>query len=269
MSSALKISVVTVCYNSVNTIERTILSVLNQTYENVEYIIIDGGSTDGTVDIIKKYAGRLAYWVSEPDKGIYDAMNKGIAIATGEYINFMNAGDIFFMPTTISLIFDSLRMEDVIYGDTIKISNSCNYIEHCLPLESMRYILPFGHQATFVRKGIIKQNLFDVNFRSAADYNQLYHIWEKGARFRYIPNIIAVFDARSGFSALNKEIVLKEVAEINGQMHEKNWKIYFKWAIIKMRLKTSLKKVLPKFLVKMISIRNIRRNPRFTIYEIS
>ena len=91
----LLISVVTVCYNAADTIEKTMLSVLNQTYHDIEYIIIDGGSTDGTVEIIRKYADRIAYWVSEPDKGIYDAMNKGIKVATGEWINFMNAGDEF------------------------------------------------------------------------------------------------------------------------------------------------------------------------------
>ena len=89
----LKISVVTVCYNAVDCIEETMLSVLDQTYPNIEYIVIDGGSSDGTADVIRKYADRLAYWVSEPDKGIYDAMNKGIVAATGDYINFMNAGD--------------------------------------------------------------------------------------------------------------------------------------------------------------------------------
>ena len=87
------ISVVTVSYNAVSTIEQTILSVINQTYPNVEYIIIDGGSTDGTVDIIKKYADKIAYWVSEPDKGIYDAMNKGGLKTTGDFIQFLNAGD--------------------------------------------------------------------------------------------------------------------------------------------------------------------------------
>lgn len=89
------ISVITVSYNAVLTIEQTILSVINQTYLNIEYIIIDGGSTDGTVNVIKKYADKIAYWVSESDKGIYDAMNKGIAYSHGEYCNFINAGDKF------------------------------------------------------------------------------------------------------------------------------------------------------------------------------
>ena len=89
------ITIITVAYNAVKDIENTILSVLNQTYPNIEYIIIDGGSTDGTLDIIKKYEDKISYWVSEPDKGIYDAMNKGTLKATGVWLNFMNAGDTF------------------------------------------------------------------------------------------------------------------------------------------------------------------------------
>ena len=99
------ISIVTVSYNAVLTIEQTILSVINQTYPNVEYIIIDGGSTDGTVDIIKKYADKIAYWVSEPDKGIYDAMNKGGLKTTGDFIQFLNAGDWFENEYVIEKIF--------------------------------------------------------------------------------------------------------------------------------------------------------------------
>ena len=115
----MKISVVTVCYNSVDTIEETMLSVLNQTYSDVEYIIIDGGSTDGTVDIIKKYADRIAYWVSEPDNSIYDAMNKGIAVATGDYINFMNSGDSFASKDSISNVLTNIKEDiDIVFGDT-------------------------------------------------------------------------------------------------------------------------------------------------------
>ncbi|RXE60893.1 glycosyltransferase, partial [Muribaculaceae bacterium Isolate-001 (NCI)] len=100
-----KITVVTVCYNAVKEIEKTIQSVISQTYDNVEYIIVDGGSTDGTLDIIRKYSSRITRWVSEPDKGIFDAMNKSAHMATGEYINFMNAGDLFFDEKVLSDIF--------------------------------------------------------------------------------------------------------------------------------------------------------------------
>ena len=89
------VSIVTVVYNGENFLEETIKSVINQTYENIEYIIIDGGSTDGTVDIIKKYEDKINYWVSEKDAGIYDAMNKGIEAFKGDYINFLNAGDSY------------------------------------------------------------------------------------------------------------------------------------------------------------------------------
>ncbi|MCI5136399.1 MAG: glycosyltransferase [Candidatus Electrothrix sp. AW2] len=90
------ITVITVVFNGVQRLEETILSVIGQTYDNVEYIIIDGGSTDGTLDIIRKYEHAIDYWVSEKDRGIYDAMNKGIDLTTGEWMNFMNAGDSFF-----------------------------------------------------------------------------------------------------------------------------------------------------------------------------
>lgn len=96
------ISIVTVSYNAVDTIEETIQSVLGQDYEAIEYIVVDGGSTDGTVDIIKKYSDKLSYWVSEPDNGVYDAMNKGITVASGQWINFMNSGDCFFSNHVLS-----------------------------------------------------------------------------------------------------------------------------------------------------------------------
>ncbi len=112
-----KVSIVTVVYNDAKGLEKTIKSVINQTYKNVEFIIIDGGSTDGTVEIIKKYEDYIDYWVSEEDKGIYDAMNKGIKAATGTWINFMNAGDVFVDCEVLSSI-DFLAYQNLylIYG---------------------------------------------------------------------------------------------------------------------------------------------------------
>ncbi|MDO7743187.1 MAG: glycosyltransferase, partial [Pedobacter sp.] len=113
-----KLSVITIVYNNVRDIERTMLSVLNQTYQNIEYIIIDGLSNDGTKDIIYKYKERLAQFISEKDKGIYDAMNKGLALATGDYVLFMNSGDEIYALETVSTIFATAPNADIYYGET-------------------------------------------------------------------------------------------------------------------------------------------------------
>lgn len=112
------ISIITVTYQAESLLERTIESVLAQTYPHIEYLIIDGGSRDGTTDIIRRYAEHLAYWVSEPDKGLYDAMNKGLAAAKGDYVWFINAGDRIFAPDTLSRIFAQAPWAEVYYGDT-------------------------------------------------------------------------------------------------------------------------------------------------------
>lgn len=114
-----KLSVVTVVYNGVQQIEKTIKSVISQDYHNIEYIIIDGGSSDGTIDIIKKYNNEVAVWISEPDRGVYDAMNKAISLATGVWINFMNAGDCFCDNKVISKLFshEGIQEYSFLYSD--------------------------------------------------------------------------------------------------------------------------------------------------------
>ena len=108
----MKITIITACYNAEQTIESTLLSVLNQTYDDIEYIVIDGNSKDGTVDIIKKYEKRISKWVSEPDKGLYDALNKGVRMATGEWIGILNCGDLFCSTDTINNMFSTLIPAD-------------------------------------------------------------------------------------------------------------------------------------------------------------
>ncbi|MCM1520313.1 MAG: glycosyltransferase [Lachnoclostridium sp.] len=188
----MKITVVTVCYNAVKDIEQTMLSVLNQTYPNVEYIVIDGGSTDGTREIIEKYSSRFAYWCSEPDQGIYDAMNKGLAHATGEYINFMNAGDYFSSDDAIEKIVNALLPDDdIIYGDAIVIKpdKSEKFIagETDLSLLAKRPI--YRHNASFIRTALHRKFKFAVDrkkdFGYALDYDVIYRMWGSGAKIRH------------------------------------------------------------------------------------
>lgn len=189
------ISVVTVCYNAVNNIERTIQSITNQAYSNIEYIIIDGGSTDGTIDIIKKYVDKITYWVSEPDKGIYDAMNKGIKVATGEWINFMNCGDFFVNSNIFDLLFrEKEYCVDVIYGDTKCMFPWGDVIKSPLSWDAWSRALLFYHQSSFVRLSLMKSYLFDIKYHIAADYDFFYKIRKQYNKFYYIPIVIAAYD---------------------------------------------------------------------------
>ena len=204
LGSHLKISVVTVCYNAADTIEETMLSVLNQTYDNVEYIIIDGGSTDGTVDIIKKYADRLAYWVSEPDKGIYDAMNKGIDVATGDYIYFLGADDILFSESTLSeCVTDfSEGTTQIYYGNVLFKDTKIVYPGEIKSVYSL-CLRNFSHQGLFYPKSIYKEKRYDVSYRLWADYVYNLELF-KSHKFYYVNRIIAVFN-RGGIGSVSKD----------------------------------------------------------------
>jgi len=202
MENNLKISVVTVCFNAVKDIERTMLSVLNQTYPNIEYIVIDGGSTDGTMDIIRKYADRLAYWVSEPDRGIYDAMNKGILAATGDYINFMNAGDSFHNEIVIKDVISQIKSDTIIaYGDWCVKYGDYSYTRRPLDWKYVKRQIPFCHQAAFYSTSYHKQHLFPNHLHLVGDYKIIYDAYHSNIQFQYIPLIVADYDITIGNSA--------------------------------------------------------------------
>lgn len=198
-----KISIITVCYNSFATIERTIKSVIEQNYDDIEYIVIDGGSTDGTVDIIKKYSDYINYWVSEPDKGIYDAMNKGIKQAHGEWIHFRNSGDIFLKKDSVSTFFSAPIDDDidVIHGNCIYFDERGWFVQVPRSLSvSYKKEIPVLHPATFVRTSLQKKMPFDTQYKSSADYDFFFKCCEKGVKFEYRPILVAGFE-RGGISS--------------------------------------------------------------------
>ena len=199
----LTISVVTVCFNAYSTIENTILSVLNQTYRYIEYIIIDGGSTDGTVEIIKRYADRLSYWVSEPDKGIYDAMNKGLAVATGDYINFMNAGDRFTSPDVLYEVSLRLNTEStIVFGNWNIVTEGITLSRTPLNFNYIRHQIPFCHQAGLYKTSYHKKHLFPAKYKLIGDYKIVYDAYNNhDIKFQYIPICIADYDITLGKSA--------------------------------------------------------------------
>lgn len=181
-----KITIITVSYNCVDTIEKTILSIINQTYSNIEYIIIDGASTDGTVDIIKKYQDRITYWVSEPDNGIYDAWNKGLYNSSGEWISFLGADDILMDNCIEKYALEILKNDKTINYISSKISKvkkdlspidirgkkwDSDMKRYCY----IAYVGSLHHKSLFQQKGN-----FDTSFKITGDYDFLLRCYDIG-----------------------------------------------------------------------------------------
>lgn len=195
-----KISVITVVFNDVSHIRETMESYFSQTWPDKEYIVIDGGSTDGTVDVIREYADRLAYWCSEKDKGIYDAMNKGIAHATGDWINILNAGDVYCSETSLekALTLCNPDEADVIYGDSVRIGRNFRLV---LPagenLQAMEYGPVFRHGSSLYRTEVHREHLFDLSkekkFGYALDWYVIFKMYRAGYRFVKVDTEIEAF----------------------------------------------------------------------------
>jgi len=220
----MKISVITVCRDAKVTIVDTLLSVQEQSYSNIEHILIDGDSSDGTADIIRKHERRLAYWVSEPDQGIYDAMNKGIQQATGDLIGFLNADDMFANNMVLEWIAKVFSERDIsaCYGDLV-------YVDHTDLSRIVRYyrsknftpariacgVMP-AHPTLYLKKDIFKKfGLFKTDYRIAADFEFVARIFGKQTiQFYYIPRVlvkmrmggVSTRSIKSNF-ILNQEIV--------------------------------------------------------------
>lgn len=168
-------SIVTITYNAQNTVERTIRSVIEQSYTNIEYIIIDGASTDDTMQIVGRYKESISKIVSEKDKGIYDAMNKGLALATGDYIWFMNSGDTIYSPDTVKRIVEQLNtLPDIIYGETAIVNQQNEFLymrrlkaPEKLTWKSFKTGMLVSHQAFIAKRSIAPT--YDLQYRFSAD----------------------------------------------------------------------------------------------------
>ncbi|MBZ9610315.1 glycosyltransferase family 2 protein [Rheinheimera maricola] len=193
-----KISVVTVLFNALEDFKLTEKSVLSQNYNNLEYVIVDGNSTDGSKEYCSSRTQYYDVFISEPDTGIYNAMNKAVRYSSGDYVIFLNAGDEFSSPTILSEIFSTLDYsEDIIYGDRYRTEvNGIRTLEKAGNLENIFYTEVIYHQAVFNKRSILLDKPYDESLRLAADYKFMLDIYVSGASFRYVP--LAVCDFKSG-----------------------------------------------------------------------
>lgn len=211
-------SIITITYNASRWLEKTILSVLSQSYPGIEYIIIDGKSTDGTVDIIRQYETGLSFWISEPDAGLYDAMNKGLQHATGDYVWFMNAGDTFYTANTIQKVADLISrkkvLPDVIYGETAIVGEDGKHIgmrrlkaPERLNWKSFRMGMLVCHQSFVAKRKIVPS--YDLQYKYSADYDWCIRCLKDASAVRNSRLILANF-LEGGMSESQRKASLKE-----------------------------------------------------------
>ncbi len=251
------ITIITVVFNDKKHLEDTILSVINQTYDNVEYIVIDGGSIDGTVDIIKKYENQIDYWVSEKDEGIYYAMNKGISSATGSWINFMNSGDKFTSSTVLKeIVCQIFPQDDVIFGSYL-VSYPSGVQRKGVPLGlRLMWRGPVtSHQATFIRTELIKDDPFNLGLCLAADHEMLSRLLRNRHQFHFVSDVVATVSA-AGASDNNRIHVLREFSLVAAlHFSPKPFRLYFWCKQLDSKIRTIVKKVLPVQFVKYLQKR--------------
>lgn len=214
------ISIITVTYNAGQWLERTIQSVLNQSYAGIQYIIIDGKSTDTTVDIIKKHESRIHYWKSEPDTGLYDAMNKGLAAAGGDYVLFLNAGDLLYSNTVVGQVVELIQNinPDIIYGETEIINSNTDRIgmrrlraPEKLTWKSFRMGMLVSHQSFFVKRSVAPE--YDLQYKLVADFDWCIRCLKQAEIIYNSHQIISKF-MDEGLSSRNRKASLKERYEI-------------------------------------------------------
>jgi putative colanic acid biosynthesis glycosyltransferase len=241
-SKSALVSIITVVFNDVLHIEATIRSVLAQKYDHVEFIIVDGGSTDGTLDIIKSYESEIDYWVSERDEGIYYAMNRGIDLVSGDWINFMNSGDCFYNTSVIKNVFnhDEYSDIDVIYGHHNVIYPAKKSLVKAGYAPQLWKGAQFCHQSSFIKSSMHKSNKFNAHHRIGADFEFFYNAYKKNKNFKCKDIIVSSVSA-GGLSDI------KRVDSIVGRWNviEKTPKVnlYYIFLVLTEMIKIQIKKI--------------------------
>jgi glycosyltransferase involved in cell wall biosynthesis len=258
------ISIVTVCFNAASTIERTILSVLAQSYAPIEYIIVDGGSSDGTVDVIRRFEGRISRWISEPDKGMYDAMNKGLAMSSGQYVGILNADD-WLEPDAVTVVAATFAGSDCDYtfGDVYLADKDGQRfgLMKAIPLEEAGrgylYKMPFPHQTCYVsRKLLQKVGMYSLRYRLSSDHDFVVRLVQSGARGAQLPQPIASYRMGGLGGGLLTFRESREIAVRHG-MSRIEARLRYWYSALAVRLATSLPRPLVRALLSVKRSRHV------------
>lgn len=256
-------SVITVHYNQLSDLKLTVENIIGQKGmgDFIEYLIIDGASTDGTIDYLETIPAQNNFiWISEKDTGIYEAMNKGIRRSRGDYIIFINAGDRLKKMDTLFSLRDFVQDKTIVFGDTEIEYNGFTRIAIANSLTEFWKSLPFIHQSVLIKREILLNNLFNMEYKFCADYNQLAGLYKGGETFWKFDGVIAIIKA-GGASDQRRVDATKEVAEISARIFGSSdaQKRFFKKQISKGKWVMQLKKMLPEKWVISMTKRKYRK----------
>ena len=238
----MKFSIITVNYNNKEGLQKTIESVINQTFHDYEFIVIDGCSTDGSAEVLKEYDAQISYWVSEPDGGIYQGMNKGIAKATGEYLNFMNSGDCFYSSEILEKVSSYFSDADFIVGKDYHFNNEIKKGHTSIqpPRTTMIhfFMATLDHQSSFIKRELFNNSLYDENHRLVSDWIFFTEkIVKENKHVQFIPDIVC----RREEGGLSEQQWQKNRKEIDQYLHQFLYPgIYDDYATLAKLDKTSL-----------------------------
>lgn len=243
----MKVSIVTINFNNLQGLKETVSSVIYQTYGNKEMIVIDGGSTDGSAEYIEANKSKFTYSVSEKDKGIYNAMNKGVKQATGDYVIFMNSGDSFFNNDVLKDVFEDKEISsDVVYGCTLcRTEPGKAFLRrpHTLDVMQTYNISALCHQSTFIKCSLMKKIGYDERYKLLGDYAFFYYCYQHECSFLEVNKIISIYDTIGASSnPQNRWLSYKETCMIHSQTP--NRCVYY-LKTLKLDITKRVKKVLP------------------------
>ena len=247
------ITIITIVYNGEKHLEQTIRSVLDQNYDHLQYIIIDGGSTDQSVEIIKKYEKKLHYWISEKDKGISDAFNKGIAKATGEIIGIINADD-WYESGALERVGREIGDADICFGDIQLWKNERKELIQKANFKLLNREMTINHPTVFVKKNIYETyGDFDLHYRCAMDYELMLRLKVAKCHFKYLPYTIANM-RWGGFSDTSWKIGCRETREIKNRYlpgHSLGHRVYYLKHVSAIRISKILSRLGLEFVKKI------------------
>lgn len=209
----MKYSIITVNFNNVNGLQRTVNSVICQIFKDFEWIIIDGGSTDGSKELLERYQNYFAYWCSEPDNGVYHAMNKGISQAHGDYLLFLNSGDAFYDQDVLQKVFDLQSVADIISGKAIRTDNGQILHQYDESVFMQLYSDTLSHQASFIKRSLFNNQKYDESLKIVSDWK----FWMEtivfgNAKVAYI-DVVVVLQDMSGLSSDHNLVGVKKQQE--------------------------------------------------------